>query len=257
MHSKTQPAAASSSDERPLLAADDATFSAWNEEMARRFDPEAFHHHPNPLIRWVEGQRVRAARRLLALRPHFSLLEVGCGPGDLLLALPPGARRVGLDLSSSLLRRARQRLGAFASFLQGDAERLPLANASFDRVLCSEVLEHVRHPERVLQEIARVLRPGGLAVVSVPEERSIDRVKELLWRSRLDRWILGAKAQPGPDAAAGYQVERRMTDAWHLHDFSLELLLRLAPPELQLEQVRSVPSRLLPLRRVVAFRRRA
>jgi len=52
--------------------------------------------------------------------------------------------------------------------LRADAERLPFADASFDRVLCSEVLEHVPAPERAAAELARVLKPAGLLAVSVP-----------------------------------------------------------------------------------------
>ncbi|RAJ98159.1 methyltransferase family protein [Larkinella arboricola] len=49
------------------------------------------------------------------------------------------------------------------------ADDLPLGNASVEYVLCTQVLEHVRHPERVIQELARVLKPGGLLFLTVPQ----------------------------------------------------------------------------------------
>lgn len=233
---------------------DPRAFARWNEEMARRFDPEAFHRHPNPLIRWLQARRVRLVRDLLDLRPGDCVLEVGCGPGDLLLALPAGAH-LGLDLSASMLRRARTRLGPGARLLLADAERLPLDPASFDRVICSEVLEHTLRPRRVLLEIARILRPGGLAVVSVPEEERINRLKDLLWRAPLARRLLrfGPARQGAVEGA--YEMARHMDEAWHLHAFSLELLQGLSPPGLTLERVRSLPLAVFPLHRVVVFRR--
>lgn len=220
--------------------------------MAARFDPQAFHRHPSRLIRAIERMRVRALGRLLAPRPEEQVLEVGCGPGDVLLSLPP-CRRLGLDISSTLLARARQRLGPGVPLVRGDAERLPFAAASLAGVVCSEVLEHTLAPERVLRELARVLRPGGRAVVSIPEEALINRLKGLVRATGLHRLPgLRQAAQEG-GGESGYRMARRMDDAWHLHAFSLGLLRQVTPPELHWTAVVSIPSRLLPLRRVVAM----
>lgn len=220
--------------------------------MARRFDPEAFHRHPNPWVRAVERARVRAVCALLQAPPGARVLEVGCGPGDLLLALPRDLRSMGLDLSPRLLRRAHERVGPGARLVCADAERLPVGTGSVDRILCSELLEHTLRPARVLAEISRVLRRGGAAVVSVPEEASIDRIKDVLCRLGLRRWLLGGSQEP---ASGEYHMASRMSDEWHLHAFSLELLLSLAPAGLVPRCVRAVPFAALPLRWVVRFER--
>ena len=58
--------------------------------------------------------------------------------------------------------------GASARTVCGDATAMPFADGAFDRVIAAEVLEHIPHDQRALREVARVLRPGGLAAVTVP-----------------------------------------------------------------------------------------
>ena len=124
----------------------------------------------------------------LALRPDTRLLDVGCGTGRHLLELSryPGCF-VGLDMARAdlrvlqylLLLTARERaLVAEVEAIQGDGERLPFADDLFDVVICTETLEHVPDDRAVLRELVRVLRRGGVLVVSVPDEYS----ERLLWR---------------------------------------------------------------------------
>jgi 4-amino-4-deoxy-L-arabinose transferase-like glycosyltransferase len=91
------------------------------------------------------------------------LLDIGCGLKPYEAAFAGRvSRHLGLEPSPSA-----GYLGNRAD-LVGDAACLPVAEATFDTVLCTEVLEHVRAPGRVVAEIARVLRPGGVAIVTVP-----------------------------------------------------------------------------------------
>ena len=106
------------------------------------------------------------------------VLDVGCGEGRHSLAayLRPGVSVVGVDLSEEDLATARGRINDMAPFepqgsvrfLQGDATRLPFPDSAFDRVICSEVLEHIPNFIGVLEELYRVLKPGGRLCVSVP-----------------------------------------------------------------------------------------
>jgi SAM-dependent methyltransferase len=93
-------------------------------------------------------------------------IDVGCGAGALALALAPLVREVvGVDQVPELLELARERAPANAEFVQGDATRLVFADASFDLAGTLRTLHHVRRPELVLAELARVARPGGRVLV--------------------------------------------------------------------------------------------
>ncbi|MGF1466293.1 MAG: methyltransferase domain-containing protein [Sandaracinaceae bacterium] len=94
------------------------------------------------------------------------ILDVGCGTGYTLTRLPPTARSVGLDLAPAALRYAALRAPA-ASLVRASAYQIPFADATFDVVLALDVLEHLDDDVDAAQEIARVLRPGGVSVVAV------------------------------------------------------------------------------------------
>jgi ubiquinone/menaquinone biosynthesis C-methylase UbiE len=220
---------------------------AWNDAMVVKYDLDRFHAHPSPLVRFVESQRIRAIFRLLDARPGDRVLEVGCGAGHLLAGLPAG-RPIGIDLADSLLTRTRARLGRRALLAQGDAAVLPFAAGSFERVYCSEVLEHLVDPHAAVGEIARVLRPGGVAVLSVPNEALINRAKALVRRFGLWRLVM---------RGADYDMPERMDDEWHLHTFDLAAFRALVPPTLTITRVVGVPTRALALRWVMRCESRA
>lgn len=91
----------------------------------------------------------------------MSLLDVGCGPGYVSAAAQgKGAIPVGLDFSSEMIAVAK-RMFPTIEFRQGDAQNLPFADDSFDRVLANFALLHLADPERACAEACRVLKPGG------------------------------------------------------------------------------------------------
>ena len=99
--------------------------------------------------------------------PRLKLLDLACGTGDVALSLADAHDVTGLDLTTEMLRIARQRArasGARAAWLAGDMTRLPFASASFDVVTTSYGLRNVPRLDAALDEIARVLAPGGLLV---------------------------------------------------------------------------------------------
>lgn len=117
----------------------------------------------------------------LALKDHDRVLDLGCGRGRHLHGLHLHARDlqiIGLDLDADDLRAAMDGFAELppapdgsarsASFSVGDANRLPFTDASFDAVICSEVLEHLPDVDAALAEIDRVLKPGGRFALSVP-----------------------------------------------------------------------------------------
>jgi ubiquinone/menaquinone biosynthesis C-methylase UbiE len=103
-----------------------------------------------------------------APRPR-RMLEVGCGPGrglDLISRLEEDSQCVGLDLSPKAIEFAREHCSSSqrVTFVQGDAEALPFADAEFDVVLNIESSHNYPHPERFFAEAVRVLKPGGYLV---------------------------------------------------------------------------------------------
>jgi len=108
--------------------------------------------------------------RGLNLKPGTRVLDVACGTGN--LALPAarlGAVVTGLDIAPNLLEQAREtakREGLNVQFDEGDAEKLPYADASFDAVITMFGAMFAPRPELVAAELKRVCRPGGLIAMA-------------------------------------------------------------------------------------------
>lgn len=120
-----------------------------------------------------------------------SVLEVGCGTGcDLLQFAKHGAHAFGIDVTPEHIRLARQRLGTAGEILFGDATAIPFAASTFDYVYSHGVLHHSDRPEKIVQEIIRVLRPGGRFNVHVYSMISYFTLWSILRHGRdWKRWI--------------------------------------------------------------------
>lgn len=231
-----------------------AEFVRWNEEMSRTYDTEAYHLRASAVIRWIERRRVRAVRDFLGSRPTDTVLEVGCGAG-MVLSQFTAARLVGIDLSGYILHeKTRHRLVGRKAFLaQADAEELPFRNCVFSRIVCTEVMEHVRNPVRLVLELARVAVSDATVVLSIPNEPLIERLKALVGRLGLGRRILGGETPRGGEGGMAYDSPTG-TNEWHLHSFDLGLFREVVNGVLVILAVRPIPSRFLPLRWVVRCR---
>jgi SAM-dependent methyltransferase len=104
----------------------------------------------------------RVERLLAPLRGDERALDVGCGTGALAYALAPHVGEVvGVDASEEYVDAARRNAPGNCTFELGDAAALGFPYGAFDLVGCLRVLHHVRRPELVVSELARVTRPGG------------------------------------------------------------------------------------------------
>ncbi len=218
-------------------------FIQWNEEMAHKYDPEAYHLRSNFLIRWIERRRVKIILNFLNTHQQDRVLEIGCGAGNILEQIP-ATRLHGIDLSTFLIKKSQRRLASHQVILaQSNAEQLPFANDKFQKLVCSEVLEHVANPRRVIGEIARVATSDAIIVISVPNEAWIDGVKAVIRRLGLSGWLLkgGNNSYHSPD---------QMTDEWHLHRFDLNLLKETSDGILVIHQTKAIPFNFIPLRYV-------
>jgi SAM-dependent methyltransferase len=116
----------------------------------------------------------------LPIQPGTRLLDLGCGAGrHAFEAARRGAEVVALDTDHGELQQVSAVAAAMAEAgeiqapasligASGDATRMPFPDDSFDLVIAAEVLEHIPADQRAINEISRVLRPGGIAAVTVP-----------------------------------------------------------------------------------------
>jgi len=115
----------------------------------------------------------------LPLAPGSRVLDLGCGEGRHVISayIEGEVTAIGVDLALADLVTTREKFQPFAEpdhpgkhfgLASADALKLPFADASFDVVICSEVLEHIPDYQAALTEIQRVLKPGGRLCASVP-----------------------------------------------------------------------------------------
>jgi ubiquinone/menaquinone biosynthesis C-methylase UbiE len=132
-------------------------------ERARRFYQQyapRYDHETGYYDRLLLGD----GRAWVCSQARGDVLEVAVGTGRNLPFYPPGIRLVGIDLTPAMLGIARARargLGMNVALLEGDAQALPFADASFDTVVCTLALNAIPDDRAAIAEMYRVLRPGG------------------------------------------------------------------------------------------------
>ncbi len=108
-------------------------------------------------------------RKVVNNMGHGTALDVGCGLGRLLLRLHSRGNLsalYGIDMSQGAVSLAKM-LVPEANICAGDVKNMPFSSDTFDYVICTEVLEHI-DGDGVIQECYRVLKPGGVALITVP-----------------------------------------------------------------------------------------
>jgi SAM-dependent methyltransferase len=193
----------------------------------------------------VDGHALRARMakvvELVGAGPG-AVVDVGMGPGRLLDALAGRGWAVsGVDVSARMVDLARLRLPAAGERLvRAPAERLPFDDSSFDVAVATGVLEYVTEPQAALAEVARVLRPGGRFVGSIPNPWALHVVSKRIYypavalarslgRGRIPapgprRWIARATL-PTLLAGAGLELERTAYTSYAAAPTPLDLVL--------------------------------
>lgn len=136
----------------------------WSDELEAMHEESSRTHF---IDRWTRGA---VLDRVALRRPDAAIADVGCSTGYMLEDLAgayPDATLIGVDLIAAGLRKAHENVPS-ARLLHADACALPIADASIDVVVSVNLLEHVPDDRAALAEMARILRPGGHAVIVVP-----------------------------------------------------------------------------------------
>ena len=174
-------------------------------------------HPPDPR---ADRKYERIAQALREHLPCGRLLDAGCGDGRYFAVIaerPPTERLVGCDISRRILETASaaaSRVGLEPELVRANVESLPFADADFDVVVCSQVLEHALDPPAVLHELARVLAPGGTLLLST--DHADNTVTRALFAPRLA--VVGALGLRN----------RRAPVVWPERRFSVAQVERLA-----------------------------
>ena len=123
----------------------------------------------------LELRRIqRNALDRLRVLPGQRVLDLGCGPGDGALKLTQmSAVAIGLDYSQGMLDTARKERSLAGRLTRGDAGRLPFRDGAFDKIVCTNSFHHYPNHFASLQEMRRVLKPGGLLVLVDPRQDNI------------------------------------------------------------------------------------
>ena len=132
------------------------------EEIGNKFDDWMSVYDVN--------QRINLIKKLIpADALQMSCLEIGCGTGRISKALAPLVKCLTVsDISGKLAKEVGKQLGV--NWLKQDACNLDISDESFDMVVSSECIEHTPSPENALTEMARVLKGGGIIIVTSPNK---------------------------------------------------------------------------------------
>ncbi len=127
--------------------------------------------------------RVRNRHFINLIKPNKNdkILDVGCGVGYFSKLLTNyGAEVWGTDINPDSVKICKQTIGP--NFFVGNASKLEFEDNSFDKILCSEVLEHLKDDKGAVREMFRVLKPNGTIVITVPCTKGVfgSRIKNIM-----------------------------------------------------------------------------
>ena len=178
-------------------------------------------HHSRGKYDYLYGGEDRKDLFIKLVGTGKRVLEVGCRAGNLTQHFAPGNQVVGVDIDRAALKLFTERLGCPGHWVDVDEEPLPFPDQTFEVVVFSEVMEHVRFPQKALGEIRRVLKPTGRLLGSVPNSYRL--------RNRL-RFLMGRQYESDPS---------------HLRQYSHEILRRELEAHFRAVEIHPVSGHLL------------
>jgi len=118
----------------------------------------------------------------LNLRKNSKILDVGCGAGLMVKEVTNRGYEVwGMDYSFNMIKKAKAICNTKSAikFYQGDIESLPFKSSVFDTVLCLGVISYLKSENKALQEMSRVLKPGGILILSILNKFSLAKLLDI------------------------------------------------------------------------------
>ena len=195
------------------------------------------------------GARAERLRASLVLGAGLQVADLGCGRGELgAVLMPSGAIVHGFDADPEQVGAGRARGLAGLRFEEADARSVPADDGVFDRVVCQALLVHQGHPEDVVAEMVRLVRPGGLVAALEPlppvfGDDALGALRSERWHAAADRakdaglgsWRVGEELAERFAVAGVEPVEAWVEEGrWRLEpgdDVLRDLLLGLAHGE--------------------------
>ena len=186
------------------------------DKIARQFSQAARHYQEHDKVQRLSAQRLRAS-----MSPVGRLLDIGCGPGTEFSTSPQLTQVIGLDIAPGMLSQMQASFPAYQA-LCGDAQALPLVDASLDSIYSNLALQWCGDIKAVISELARVLKPGGQCHLAIVVDGSL---------AELD--ALGLRVNAFEDAQtvldgfsdAHWQIDHQTVEALQVHFDSLRTLL--------------------------------
>ena len=177
-----------------------------NSDIAEFFDEMSQERNKkiqaNPIVEYEQNVRTATVLDFLSPGQGEKILDIGCGNArDISYMVEQGAQVIGVDISEGMVAEAKMDLEKHGyeniTLESGDATQMSYADGEFDKVLCSEVIEHIPDAEKALDEMWRVLKPGGILILSTPNPNSWygfdryvvwERVLRKKWHHPYDHW---------------------------------------------------------------------
>lgn len=198
---------------------DRATLESWD------------HDYYNPISDRYYDRAISTMLLLMGAQPGERILDAGCGPGVHAVRAARGGFRVcAIDISQTMLQEAQGRVAAAGlssaiEFRQEDLTRLTFPDASFRYVFSWGVIIHIREVERALDELARIIEPGGKLALYVTNSGSLDGKVESLLRFLLRKPLVGQECLRLGNGI-WYEMHGQRLWLWRFHIAELERELK-------------------------------
>ena len=119
------------------------------------------------------------------INSESSILDVATGTGDVAFEIAEryNANIIGLDYAEGMITVAKKKalqkkISGKITFIQGDGENLPFEDNSYDVIFCNHVLEHIPDDDKAMEELYRILKPNGMAILQIPQDLNREKTFE-------------------------------------------------------------------------------